>query len=163
MPDGGHRDEALSVAEVHALVVRDLDALVVLDAVERVAGRTVREVLDFGTRAFAVVNGEVGAVHVDNDRDAVFVHDLETFAVVEVDGFVVRDGAAVLAFEPEEGAMLVVPEGLEFRPRSGLVVDVVGMAVDFDLDRRAHLDLSLRSRPSRSCAFIERSAQKVET
>jgi len=120
------------------LVVTDLDALVAVEAIERVASRTVRERLDLGARAGAVVDDHRLFVHFDANGDVLFRLDFEPLAVVELDDLVVGDGlaVAVLAFEPKQRAVLVVAERLDLRARQGLIVEVVGMAVDVDGDGR---------------------------
>jgi hypothetical protein len=133
---------------MNGLVVGDFDALRAVDAVERVARWSAGEMLDLGAHALTMVDGEVGAVDIDRDVDALF--DDEALVFMKMDDFMILDPVTFFTVDAEQDAALFVDEGFDFGTGAGLVVNVVRVTVDFDLDGRVHDVLSLCARPSRS-------------
>jgi hypothetical protein len=165
--DWRHRDKALALLETHRLLVADFDApSIVQETVQQVAGRAMRQRLDFGARANPVMRDTGVGVDLDADRDVmVMMDDFEAFALVEVHDLVIADVMTLVALEVEQFPVLFVDESLDFGAGAGCVVDFVRMAVDFDLDMGVHRSLSLSvGRPglSRNLAFTRGHRKGVE-
>jgi len=81
---------------------------------------------------------------------------------VQMHDFIVPDVVTLVAVESEQDAVLLIHEGLDFGSRAAFMMNVVTVAVDFDLDGRIHDALRVCCAPAVPDVLLSRRGHRQE-